>query len=125
MDHLTHRDGAKAGFNALPNGGAADVPEILSDLPEGSTAKTLRYALSFKHPGLVDVFGTNLRIKLMFTESTILMNALEWLMTQGVVALGMHDGCMVAKSHQEAAQESMGEGCRWFLRWPVGLLEHL
>lgn len=106
-DHPTHRDGVKAGFNALLNGGAADVPEILSDLPEGTTAKALRHALAVKHPGLVDAFGTNLGLSLMFTESTILMNALERLMAQGIVALGMHDGCMVAESHQEAAQRAM------------------
>lgn len=107
VDHPTHRDGVKAGFNALLNGGAADVPEILGDLPEGTSAKALRHALSVKHPGLVNVFGTNLGLSLMFTESTILMNALERLMTQGIVALGMHDGCMVAESHQEAAQRAM------------------
>lgn len=107
VDHPTHRNGVKAGFNALLNGGAADVPEILGDLPKGTSAKALRHALSVKHPGLVDVFGTNLGLSLMKTESTILMNALERLMAEGIVALGMHDGLMAAESHQEAAQRAM------------------
>lgn len=106
-EHETHRDGVKAGFNALLNGGAADVEDILNDLPEGTTAKAFRNAVAIKHPGLVGVFGTHLGLSLMYTESRILLNALERLKAQGIVALGMHDGLMVGTSHLEAAQRAM------------------
>ncbi|WP_157085309.1 hypothetical protein [Methylobacterium sp. Leaf99] len=132
MEHPTHRDGVKAGFNALLNSGAADVPEILQDLPEGTTAEALRKALAIKHPGLVGAFRTNLGLKLMFTESTILMNALDKLMAQGIVALGMHDGVMVAESNQEAARKAMEAASEEVLgialvvvsKAPLGLLGH-
>ncbi|KQP10166.1 hypothetical protein ASF28_03150 [Methylobacterium sp. Leaf99] len=77
-------------------------------------------------------FRTNLGLKLMFTESTILMNALDKLMAQGIVALGMHDGVMVAESNQEAARKAMEAASEEVLgialvvvsKAPLGLLGH-
>ncbi|AWN43368.1 hypothetical protein DK389_26230 [Methylobacterium durans] len=102
-----HRDGVKNGFSALLFGGAADCSEIKAKLPPGTNHKHLRAALEAKHPALAPLFQTTVGYALMHTESRILIGALDRLMMQGVVALGMHDGLMVAVSQQEAAQRAL------------------
>ena len=101
----------KAGFSALLFGGKAQAPEIVAQLPNGATAKALRAALAVKHPALVPLFGTSLGYTLMYRESCILMRAVEMLMADGVVALGMHDGLMVARSYEKVARRAMEAAC--------------
>lgn len=109
--HPTHRKGVKQGFSALLFGGKAQAPEIVAQLPEGVKAKALREALAAKHPVLASVFGSDLGYTLMYQESCILVRALELLIGEGVVALGMHDGLMVAASHEKAARSAMEAAC--------------
>jgi hypothetical protein len=47
--------------------------------------------LAAKHPKIAHLFGKNIGLALTFTESRMLLDALERLMTQGIVALGIHD----------------------------------
>lgn len=105
--HPTHRKGVKQGFSALLFGGKAQAPEIVAQLPEGTKAKALREALAAKHSALVPIFGSDVGYSLMYQESCILMRALEMLMAEGVVGLGMHDGLMVASSYEKTARGAM------------------
>lgn len=112
-----HRDAVKQGLCSLLNGGRAGAapgqPSHLDDLPPGTTAGKLRAALKLKHPGLASVIDPTkastvpLGYRLMMTESRILLNALEHLMSIGVVALPSHDGLFVAQSHARVAQEAL------------------
>ena len=63
------------------------------------------------HPALVPLFGRDFGLDLMFTESNILVAALLILARQGVPALPMHDGMMVAASKEEEAIEAMRRAC--------------
>jgi hypothetical protein len=104
-----HRDAVKKAFNSLLNGGRAGSKEIISQLPNGTTARHLRRALAARHPTISHLFGKNIGLALMFTESRMLLDVLERLMKQGIVALGIHDGLLVAQSHKEAAKSAMEE----------------
>ena len=104
-----HREAVKKAFNSLLNGGRAGSKEIISQLPEGTNARQLREALAAKHPKICHMLGKNIGLALMFTESRMLLHALERLMTRGIVALGIHDGLLVAQPHQEAAKSAMEE----------------
>ena len=48
-------------------------------------------------------------LELMFTESRILLAAMSRLLDQGVAALPMHDGMMVARGSSDAARKAMEE----------------
>jgi hypothetical protein len=102
-----HRDGVKQSFNSLLNGGRAGSRDLYDLLPEGSTPKKVREAVRAKHPALAPILETTVGMNLMFTESEVLLRVLERLMEQGIVALPIHDGLMVAQSHAEAAGKVM------------------
>ena len=53
------------------------------------------------------LFGKDIAVDLMFTESCILVAVLLRLASIGIAALPMHDGIMVQCSHKEAAREIM------------------
>lgn len=105
-----HRAGVKAGFSALLSV-ASDMKKLPSEvkdaLPEGWTASRFKEAIAAKHPALVPLFGKDTASNLMFTESRILMAVLRELIDQGVAALPMHDGIMVAERHADIAMVAM------------------
>jgi hypothetical protein len=86
------------------------LPSDVKDaLPVGWTGRRLAGAIGAKHPALVPLFGKDLAMDLMFTESCILVAVLLRLARMGIAALPMHDGIMVplnsgpyAKSVMEA-----------------------
>ena len=71
----------------------------------------LRKAIQEKHPGLVSILGTPVGVRLMFTESRVLLGVLESLMAADIVALPIHDGLMMAQSNQEIAKGLSGNKC--------------
>lgn len=113
------RDGLKKVINALLFRATPLVrlPKIEREaLPHGTTGSEIRGAILTAHPKLAGVFEHGHGLRLMFTESQILMAALLRLVDSGVPALGMHDGLMVARSKvdvtikamQDAAEEVVG-----------------
>jgi len=114
-----HRDSVKQAFNSLLNGGKACSPEILELLPDGATASKVRTAIQAKHPALAPILGTSVGLSLMFRESQLLLAVLKELMAQGITALPIHDGLMVACSHQGTAKQAMEEIARALLGIPM------
>lgn len=116
-DHTNkeHRSAVKKGLSSLLNGGRAGrkYGRPLEGLPTGATPASLRAALKAKHPGLVSVIDPPVPLKvplgyhLMKLESDILLEALDHLMSLGVVALPSHDGVFVAKSNAVIAQKAL------------------
>jgi hypothetical protein len=116
-DHTNtvHRSAVKKGFSSLLNGGRAGrkYGRPLEGLPAGATPASLRAALKAKHPALVSIIDPPVPLKvplgyrLMKLESDILLEALDHLMSLGIVALPSHDGVFVARSKAQIAQEAL------------------
>ena len=53
------------------------------------------------------LFYNGIGLRLMYTESEILISALVELQAKGVIALPIHDCIMVAKSDQDVASKAM------------------
>ncbi|TIR19442.1 MAG: hypothetical protein E5X33_20150 [Mesorhizobium sp.] len=107
-----HRAGVKAGFAAMLSSSnemtrlPSDVKELL---PAGWTGRRLAEAIGTKHPALVQLFGRDIAMELMFTESCILMAVLLRLARVGIAALPMHDGIMVPGGKQSVAERTMAD----------------
>lgn len=107
-----HREGAKAAFSALLSYATEmkSLPSRVKEkLPQGWTASRVKQAFAAHHPDLVPLFGKDIAMDLMFTESQILLPAMRRLREAGIVALPMHDGLMVPASTVEHGLEAM----RW------------
>jgi hypothetical protein len=105
-----HRAGVKAGLSALLSTETAMTrlpPKVKDALPAGWTASRFREAISQKHPRLVPLFGRDIAMDLMFTESSILVAVLLRLARMGIAALPMHDGIMVSSTAEAAAVSVM------------------
>lgn len=105
-----HRAGVKAGLSALLSTETEMTrlpPKVKHALPAGWTASRFRDAIADKHPALVPLFGKDIAMDLMFTESCILVAVLLRLARMGVAALPMHDGVMVQSRHVESAETLM------------------
>ena len=78
-------------------------------LPTSITGPQLRSAILAAHPALGCVFESGIGLRLMFVESQILVAALLALAREGIPALPMHDGLMVAVSKADTAERIMGD----------------
>lgn len=105
-----HRDGAKlALISLLSRSGGMKLlaPKLKAVLPEGWTARRLVEAMTARHRPIAHLFGTDVGVELMNTESRVLMGVLLDLADKGIPALPMHDGINVKVSDREAALEAM------------------
>lgn len=105
-----HRDGAKAAFSALLSYASEmkSLPSRVKEkLPQGWTASRVKQAFAANHPAMVPLFGRDIGLDLMFTESRILMSAMRRLREAGIMSLPMHDGLMVQCSKSEEAKRAM------------------
>ncbi|MER9528813.1 hypothetical protein NKI89_03230 [Mesorhizobium sp. M0309] len=105
-----HRVGVKAGLSALLSTETemTRLPhEVKEGLPAGWTASRFRQAVAEKHPPLVPLFGKDIALDLMFTESNILVAVLLRLARMGIAALPMHDGIMVKSTSAPCAKSIM------------------
>jgi hypothetical protein len=105
-----YRSGAKAAMSAFLSAGGPQrvLPDGMREkLPDGWSIKRLREAILEHHPVLADSFEQDLSLEFMFTESRIMMRALSCLVAQGVTALPIHDGMMVASSKADIASAAM------------------
>ncbi len=105
-----HRAGVKAGLSALLSTETEMTrlpPKVKEALPARWRASRFRDAIAQKHPALVPLFGRDIAMDLMFTESCILVAVLLRLARMGIAALPMHDGVMVPSHHAEAVRTTM------------------
>lgn len=105
-----HRAGVKGGFAAMLSS-SREMTRLPSDvkdaLPAGWTGRRLAEAIGSKRPALVPLFGQDIALDLMFTESTILVSVLLRLSRMGIAALPMHDGIMVPRRDSAQAMAAM------------------
>lgn len=107
-----HREGAKTGLISLLSRSSdmlALKPELKALLPEGWTARHFVAAASAYHPRIAHLFGTDVGLDLMFTESQILVKLLLMLQDADIPALPMHDGIMVPVSTVDRALQRMDD----------------
>ncbi|KQO70354.1 hypothetical protein [Methylobacterium sp. Leaf88] len=105
-----HREAVKLLVNTLLNdhyNRTAWPDDAKVAQPLGWTVKQMRHAIWAHRHHLRNAFGRRLGLDLQFTESRILAEALERLRVRGIVALGLHDGLLVATSHAEETQDVM------------------
>ncbi|MBW9052258.1 hypothetical protein JNB85_07485 [Rhizobium mesosinicum] len=76
-------------------------------LPESWTMARVRSAIAHAHPVIAPLLDTDVGFELMATESNLLIAILLDLISQGITALPMHDGLMVAESKKVIAAETM------------------
>ncbi|MCJ2067865.1 hypothetical protein MKK75_03410 [Methylobacterium sp. J-030] len=124
-DHANkeHRGAVKKGLSSLLNGGRAGrkYGRPLEGLPNGATPASLRAALKAKHPTLVSIIDPPVPLevpmgyRLMKLESDILLEALDHLMSLGIVALPSHDGVFTAQSNAKIAQEALQAASKFIL----------
>ncbi len=110
-----HRDGAKAAFSALlsyPKEMKVLPARVQQQLPPGWNTKRVRQAFAEHHYELSVLFERDIGLDLMFTESRILLMALQMLMRQGIPALPMHDGMMVPGRYSQAATEILQQASK-------------
>lgn len=105
-----HRDGAKTALLSLLSRSGpmrALSSELKAELPEGWTARQLVAAMTARHQPIAHLFGTDVGVELMNTESRVLMAVLVELADKGIPALPMHDGINVRVSDREEALAAM------------------
>lgn len=101
-----HRAGAKGALLSLLSRSGpmkALATDLKAELPEGWTARRLVEAMAARHRPIAHLFGTDIGVELMHTESRILMAVLLDLADKGIPALPMHDGLNVRVSDREEA----------------------
>ena len=78
--------------------------------PKGITGKVLSTEILKMHPILVNLQDANVNWgTLQYLESEAMLQTLEALALEGVVALPMHDGLIVAMSHRALAEKILSE----------------
>ncbi|MEZ2132867.1 MULTISPECIES: hypothetical protein [unclassified Sinorhizobium] len=110
-----HRDAVKELMVSLffRQSAAKKLPRGIAErLPSGWTMQRFKAAAVALHPELAPLFDTDVGFELMHAESRMLVAVLLQLAGRGIVALGMHDGIMVAQSAREGAIAAMVETSR-------------
>lgn len=112
IDGLPRKAVKKAVASLLCRQGAmVRLPSDLRQLvgPEW-TGRKVEAAIRERHPAIAHLFGVGIGLRLMLTESEIMLATLRILVGQGIPALPMHDGIMVAATQQAAARWAMARG---------------
>jgi hypothetical protein len=91
----------------LLNGEDGKLVDTAALMPQGWTVGRFKAALLRQHPALTPCLGAGLGLKLMNTESRILLAVLGEMRTKGIVGLGLHDGLLVARSRANEARSIM------------------
>ncbi|KQU66660.1 hypothetical protein ASC75_08465 [Aminobacter sp. DSM 101952] len=74
------------------------------------TGRKVEAAIRERHPAISHLIGIGLGLRLMFTESEIMLATLRVLIEQDIPALPMHDGIMVSTGHESAGRRAMAIG---------------
>lgn len=121
----TGRDGCKKLMNALlfAKGPPKNWPEdTRRHFPDGINLRTAVEMLAAKHAPIAHLFGKGLGFQLMRIESDMLIEVLTELASAGVTALPLHDAVLVAKSHADVAQKTMGAVFERWSRSPCAIV---
>lgn len=108
----SHRAGVKQAISSLwfREGGIRRIsPELRALLPDGWAGERLTNAIIGHHHAIAPMFGINCGPALMNIESNILVAVLLRLISEGIVALGCHDGILCAVRYKAAAMRAMSE----------------
>lgn len=89
------------------DGMASRFPRDIEKLPPPWTMQKFVAAVAARHKAIAPLFGSDIGFRLMCAESEVLVAALLKLASQGVTALPMHDGLMVAETHRSVAIAAM------------------
>jgi hypothetical protein len=104
------REAAKTALSALlcRTGPMIRLPQSLApELGTVWTGQQLSEALAQRHHPIAHLFGTGAGLRLMFTESQILVAAMLKLVAAGVPALPIHDALLVPRSKTEEGRKAM------------------
>lgn len=107
-----HRDGVKKAVASLfAKRGDVTAMRLPSEakelLPADWNMQRFIAAFSERHPAIVPLLGQGMALELMGLESRMLVAILLDLLGNGVVAMPMHDGLMVARSRKAEAVTAM------------------
>jgi hypothetical protein len=90
--------------------GDPETPTFRHLMPRRASYPAFVQPVLKKHPALRKLLGNRqLGFTLMYHESEIMMRSLELLLDQDIVALGLHDGLLVAASNESQACRAMME----------------
>lgn len=109
------RPGVKAVANAMLSRSTklTRVPRNTRELlPTNISGPEVRNAMLAAHPALEPIFETGAGLRLMFTESQILVAALLALVQAKIAFMPMHDGLMVARSRADKAARIMDDAAK-------------
>ncbi len=106
-----YRAGMKRLMNALLScdGPMTRKPKGLKDILPPQPIGDLVKLFSNAHRPIAHLFCTGICHRIQFVESAIMLGVLQRLRTQGVVALPIHDGLLVAESAMDVAKKVMEE----------------
>ena len=108
-NHPVYRDGMKKLINALLSceKPLTRKPKKLKELLPPQAIDVLIQEVREAHKPIAPFFCNGACHRLQFIESTIMMGVLLRLRTEGIVALPIHDGLLVAESVMEVTQKVM------------------
>lgn len=121
----TGRDGCKKLMNALlfAKGPLKNWPEdTRKHFPKGTKLRAIVEMLTAKHAPIAHLFGKGLGFQLMRVESDMLIEILTELASAGIAALPLHDAVLVAESHADVAQKTMGAVFERWSRSPCAIV---
>lgn len=107
-----YRDGVKTIMNSLmfTDDSPKRKPKGSGDkLPRNLSIKEITDLIKAAHPGIAHMLGANIGHDIQFIESTIMTRVITELMSDGVVALPIHDGLIVQAKYEGKAKEVMQE----------------
>ncbi|MRX33845.1 hypothetical protein [Aminobacter sp. MDW-2] len=112
IDGLPRKAVKKAVASLLCRQGAmVRLPSDLRQLVDPEwTGRKVEAAIRERHPAIAHLFGVGIGLRLMFTESEIMLATLRILIGQGIPVLPMHDGIMMAATQEAAARRAMARG---------------
>jgi hypothetical protein len=112
---LEYREGVKRVVNAMLTrvGPMTRLPRDTKELLPGDiTGRSIREAILKRHAPIKNQFERGAGLRLMRTESDILIAVMLRLLDGGTVALPMHDGLMVREDRADDARAAMREVSR-------------
>jgi hypothetical protein len=83
--------------------------ERQAELGEHWNGLRVTAALASKHPAIAPLFCKGIGLRLMFTESQIMVATLLALIERGTIALPIHDGLLIPKNHLALCEQIMEE----------------
>ncbi|MEY8119608.1 hypothetical protein AB9F26_15315 [Falsihalocynthiibacter sp. BN13B15] len=81
--------------------------DVRKSIPASKSLSETLAAIGQRHPAIIHLFGSGIGLKLMRTESDILVAVLLELKSRGIFALPIHDAILVEPRYEQEATEVM------------------